>query len=308
MNSIKTADAPMPTITRSVWDGFDVCRLDNDFVEVAVVPELGAKVVSLKNRQTGREWMYHPGGPGQMKLFRNQLGDDFARSPMTGWDECLPTISPCIWRGRALPDHGEVWSVPWQLDEAAWRAARIQTTLRLPVSPFEFTRVIELQGDTLLIHYQLTNQSDEPQEYLWAMHPLLALRPGDQLMLDREIRRQWQKHPWIDSLQFPENAAAAAKVFAGPLAEGWAGVRNAVSGDELIFRWDPAECDTLGLWLTRGGWHGHHHLALEPTNGAADSLVLATREGKPGDVLAPLGHKEWKVQIQLQSLNHVGAA
>src|ERR1700760_3089700 len=109
MSLIKTTGSLSSVILRTVWNGFDVCRLCNSAVEVVVVPELGAKVVSLKNLSTGREWMYHSPG-GQAKLFRNQLGDDFARSPLIGWDECLPTISPCTWRGRSLPDHGEAWS------------------------------------------------------------------------------------------------------------------------------------------------------------------------------------------------------
>src|SRR5882724_10779024 len=72
--------------------GFDVHALSNEDVEIAVVPELGAKIISLKNLRTGREWMWHP--QGGVKLFRNQSGDDFSKSPLVGADECLPTIAP----------------------------------------------------------------------------------------------------------------------------------------------------------------------------------------------------------------------
>jgi hypothetical protein len=33
--------------------------------------------------------------------------------------------------------------------------------------------------------------------------------------------------------------------------------------------------NTLGLWLSRGGWHGHHHFAIEPTSGNHDALAVA---------------------------------
>jgi hypothetical protein len=35
--------------------GFDVYTVSNADVELAVVPELGAKIISLKNLKTGRE-------------------------------------------------------------------------------------------------------------------------------------------------------------------------------------------------------------------------------------------------------------
>src|ERR1700690_4239136 len=86
--------------------GFSVHVLNNEDVELAVVPELGAKIISLRNLRTGREWLWHP--LDKVKLFKNHPGDEFCGSPLAGIDECLPTILPCAWRGRELPDHGEV--------------------------------------------------------------------------------------------------------------------------------------------------------------------------------------------------------
>src|ERR1700735_5370414 len=88
--------------------GFAVYMISNLHLELAVVPELGARIISLKNLRTAREWMWHP--ESGLKLFRNRLGDDFSQSPLVGADECLPTIAACSWQGRELPDHGEVWS------------------------------------------------------------------------------------------------------------------------------------------------------------------------------------------------------
>lgn len=277
--------------------GFGVRILRNATLEVAVVPELGAKVVSLKNLHTGREWMYHPNG--SPKLFRNQSNDDFARSPLVGWDECLPTIAPCTWRGRSLPDHGEVWNAAWQLDEAAWKRGAIKTSVRLPISPFKFTRAIELQNDTLCASYCLLNLSGDPQEFLWAMHPLLALQAGDRLVLSHEIRQRLGPQPWLDSLKFEGEVSSCVKAFAGTLPEGRAEISNPVSGDSLIFSWNAADCNTLGIWLTRGGWNGHHHVALEPTNGAPDSLAAAAGKWNSCGVLAPFAKKEWRIQIRV---------
>jgi hypothetical protein len=88
-------------------------------------------------------------------------------------------------------------------------------------------------------------------------------------------------------------------VFAAPLLEGRAGVHNELSGDRLILEWEPAVNNTLGLWLTRGGWHGHHHLALEPTNGAPDPLSLAAEQKHCGTIPAR-GSVAWTISWRLE--------
>ena len=103
------------------------------------------------------------------------------------------------------------------------------------------------------------------------------------------------------STRFPATRPpACAKAFAGPLQQGRAEVFNAISRDRLTFEWNAAACNTLGVWLTRGGWNGHHHLALEPATGASDSLAVAAGNRNRCGTLAPFGHKTWSVQIRLE--------
>jgi galactose mutarotase-like enzyme len=289
---------PSPATTaRAVRDGFDLFLLRNSEVELTIAPALGARMVSLKNLHTGREWLWHPASG--LKLFANQPGDDFSRSTLVGWDECLPTIAACTWNGRALPDHGEAWSRAWELDTNAWERGVIRTSVRLPVSSLHFTRTIELSGSSLAVGYVLENTAPIAQEFLWAAHPLLTLHEGDQLELTDETRFQLKGQAWPESLQVKEGSPGCSKLYAGPLRRGQAGVFNPRTGDRLTFEWDTAECDTLGLWLTRGGWHGHHHLALEPANGAPDSLAAASQAKRCG-LIAPHSQKTWHLRLRLE--------
>src|ERR1035437_308789 len=274
-------------------DGFDLFILRNAGLELAVAPALGAKVVSLKNMYTGREWLWHPASG--LKLFQNQPGDDFSLSTLVGWDECLPTIAPCTWKDRSFPDHGEAWNLAWNLDAGAWECGVLKTSVRLPVSSFHFTRTLQLRGNSLTVEYVLENPAPVAQEFLWAAHPLLALHEGDRLDLTDETRLLLDGNSWLESLAFKEDSPACAKLYAGPLRQGRAGVFNSRTGDRLTFEWDTAECNTLGLWLTRGGWHGHHHLALEPANGAPDSLAVAAPEGKRCGIIPPNSQKTWRI-------------
>ena len=287
-----------PRTIRAARDGFELFSLRNSDLEVTVAPALGAKIVSLKNLHSGREWLWHP--ESGLKLFRNQAGDEFSRSTLVGWDECLPTIVPCTWKARALPDHGEAWNQAWTLDADAWKRGVLRTSVRLPVSSFHFTRTLELADHTLRAEYVLENPAPLAQEFLWAAHPLLALHEGDRLELTDETRLQLNGDSWLESLQFKAGSPGCAKLHAGPLRQGRAGVFNSRTGDRLTFEWDTAECNTLGVWLTRGGWHGHHHLALEPANGAPDSLAVAASQWKRCGLVPPHGQKTWRLQLRVE--------
>jgi galactose mutarotase-like enzyme len=276
--------------------GFTVYTLSNQAVEIAVVPELGAKIISLKSQRTGREWMWHPAGG--LTLFKNSAGDDFSLSPLVGTDECLPTIGPCVWRDRQLPDHGEVWNARWAVDEEAWRKGILKTSLRLEISPFHFERTIELDEDGVRLGYQLSNRSSTAEYFLWALHPLLTVREGDRLILPDSTRALLGGADWIDALDtaIPENKCS--KLFAGPLKEGFAGIHNPKTGERLEFEWNTGENNTLGLWLTRGGWHGHHHFAIEPTNGNRDGLTAAVARKGCGSIPG-FGIKTWQVHWRI---------
>jgi len=276
--------------------GFEIYELRNQIVETAVVPELGAKIISLKNLRTGREWMCRPAGG--LKLFRNGANDDFSRSPLAGADECLPTIAPCSWQGRALPDHGEVWNAPWSVDRNALESGVLKTSVRLKISPFELERTLELDGNEIRLGYRLVNVGSREEVFLWAIHPLLKLQAGDRLELPASTRALLDGAEWADAIDSASPENNCAKFFARPVAEGLAGIYNRITGDRLEFIWDAAENDTLGLWLTRGGWHGHHHFAIEPTNGGADALTAAAEQNHCGKIAAS-GTLDWRLRLRI---------
>jgi hypothetical protein len=276
--------------------GFAVYVLGNEEMELAVVPELGAKIISLKNLRTNREWLWHP--KENMRLFRSHSHGDFSSGPLGGIDECLPTISSCSWQGRDLPDQGEVWNHAWQVNSAAWQNGILETSIKLKLLPFIFKRTIGLQGNQVRFDYQLSNLSRSEESFIWALHPLLQLTEGDELDLPVSTRQLLNGATWVDDVASAVPETGCAKVFAGPVTEGWVAIKNESAGDRLEFAWDPAENDTLGLWLTRGGWHGHHHFAIEPTNANDDSLVVAAGRQKSGSI-AGNSSLAWQLSLRV---------
>ncbi len=278
--------------------GFSLYSMGNEAIELVVVPELGARIVSLKNLRTGREWLWRP--QGGLKLFGNHWGEDFSKSPLVGIDECFPTIAPCIWDGRTLPDHGELWNASWNVDALAWQRGVLATSVQSRISPFRFERTVHLESNEVRLEYQLCNLGGNPEKFLWALHPLLRLRPGDRLQLPDSTRAKLNGLAWTDPVDAAISEGLCAKSFASPVLEGRAAVENSATGEALEFSWKPNQNPVLGLWLSRGGWHKHHHFAIEPGNADDDSLAVAAERNRCGTI-APSQTVRWEVSLRLKN-------
>lgn len=297
--------------------GFAVVGLRTAAAELAMVPELGGRVISLRSRRTGREWCWHRPRPDW--LWASRATDDFGTSPQAGIDECVPSVARCEWRGRSIPDHGEVWFQRWELDPAGLAAGRLRASVRLPVSPFVFGRAISAGADaTFVFDYELTNLGAADEPFLWSLHPLLSIQPGDRLELPADVRSlrlngglgvpiafgdTWafpEPFPGVrlDRLEVPGAPPGCVKGFAGPLADGCAALANEASGDRLELRWDARLLPHCGLWLNRGHG-GFHHVALEPTNGAPDSLADAVDRWRQYGTVAAGHTVRWSVSWQV---------
>jgi galactose mutarotase-like enzyme len=301
--------------------GFTGYGLRSKRVALIVVPALGAKLASLRDLHSGREWMWSPPDGGAWR--RLPTGAPFPESSLVGADECIPTIAPCVWRGRSLPDHGEVWTEEWEIDAAAFAAGAVETRLQMPITPGRLTRRITLDDTTVHLRYALQNLSAEPCEFVWAFHPLMTIHEGDELILPDEVRRirinaahdtplggLGSAHAWpsprpemdlrhLDLGQRQGAPGRALKFFTEPLRTGYAAIRNRQSGDAIHFAWDVEIVRLAGIWINRGGWNGYHHVAIEPTTGAPDALDVAVREWQEYASVPPHGMLEWGFTMTL---------
>ncbi len=191
-----------------------------------------------------------------------------------------------------------MWSAAWGLDSEAWERGLLRTRVSLKISPFDFARTIELEGNRVQLSYQLHNRAAAQELFLWAMHPLLRLQSGDHLELPDSSRVLLDGSPWLDALSSAKPKRDCEKIFAWGISEGRAAINNPATGDRLEFEWDSAQNNTLGLWLNRGGWHGHHHFALEPANGEPDVLTAAAQRKRCG-LVAAHGSVFWRVCIRV---------
>lgn len=288
--------------------------LSSEFLSAEIIPELGARISSLR-APGGREWMWAP--TSERRLFRNRPGDDFLSSCLVGADECLPTIVGCSWQNRDYPGHGECWNAQWLLSPRHDSASAVQTSIRLPLSSAHFRRTAWLENNTLHLDYELSNTGETAWDFCYAFHPLFNLQDGDRLQLPipeggRIYVENWDgaEAAWpspaegadLSRFRMGTIVPSTLKVFsAAPLSENRAIVWNPQTRERLAIEFDPAFFSSIGFYANVGGWGGHHHFAIEPTNAQADSLECCVRKGLSYSTLPPGGWASWWIRIFVQT-------
>jgi hypothetical protein len=199
----------------AVWreeelDGLRLLRGQLDALEVALLPEVGGKMVSLRAATRAgaepREWLWQtPRRPYRTPAY----GGAFDAYDISGFDECFPGIGEGPyplppWEAVTVPDHGEVWTLPW----AASVGGPDGETLTLAVHgvrfPYRLDKQLTLEKRSAAAHpdraalridYRLANLCPFPLRYLWSAHPLFAAHPGMRVELppDVALRVDWSR-------------------------------------------------------------------------------------------------------------------
>jgi hypothetical protein len=301
-------------------DQLDAVELHDGDLTVCVVPELGGKLCSIV-------W------EGRELLARNPLrparyGAPYADFDASGFDECLPSIGSCAypeepWRGTQVPDHGEVWSIPWSHSR---NGERVRLGVRGVRFPYIFEKSIELRTPgSIRLTYALTNESCFPFKYLWSAHPLLAPNPGMRVHLPPEtaVRVDWSKdsrlgslleeHPWpvshdrfgreVDLGLIPNRESGhVEKLYTTRLNDGWCAVHDPEDGFYVAAIFPSERVPYVGLSINLGGWPldrpAYYNLGLEPCNGYPDRLDVAVAAGDCA-IAAPGERHEWHVDLHI---------
>ena len=290
------------SISQTSWHGQNAWVLENETIRTVVVPDVGAKLVSLFDKRTEREWLV---GVGKRPFQKIPYAASFTDQDMSGWDEMFPTIVACGYpapgkfAGAPLPDHGEVWTMPWTVDTTNSDALRTSVTGK--ALPYRLTRTLAYRAsDSLLMHYELENLSGEPMPFMWAAHPQFACPDGAEIVLPSQVKEvcntlpaDWgwgepeQRFDWPEAINVngepiridqtgPVTLNQAYKFFVVPeISANWASVIQNKTKDWLRFDWDAAQVPYLGIWVDQGVFSHESVVALEPITGFYDSLAVA---------------------------------
>jgi galactose mutarotase-like enzyme len=289
-------------IKETMISGMNAIILENERIRVSVLPEAGAKIYNFVFKDTGRDFAWHsPITPLKKPVY----GSSFISHDCGGFDELLPTVDACKWKGKHLPDHGEVWQLPWKVVDlrSGPEQVSLKTRCTCKASPFIIERdVILKRGEPeALLKYKITNTGKEEWEYIWALHASVSLGKRTRILLPAGTRvnvwwsesdRMGKRGKWLDwpiardeggnevdlGVMGEEITGHAEKLFTGGLREGWIAALDMDTKEEIRFSFPLDKIPMAGLWLNRGGWRGYGQLGLEPTNTAGDALDAAVED------------------------------
>jgi hypothetical protein len=290
------------------YRGTPAVVMENDALAVTLLPELGGKVWQLRHKSTDTELLWHnPRIRPRPVPFGAGYDDVFAG----GWDELFPNDEPESLGGEPYPDHGEVWSLPWDWDVISSGPGRAEVRLSLltPISGCRLEKSVVLPGtgSRLVVRSRLTNTTARPLPYLWKQHVAVPIAAGDRVDLPAtsmyvehfgEPRTgrtgfgyEWPHAPGADGATHDMRIAPRADSgvaefqYATGLTAGWCAVTR-TNGVGLGLAFDDSVFRSCWTFASYGGWRGLEVLILEPCTGHPVSVTAGVESGTHF-VLAP---------------------
>ena len=291
----------------------EALTLRSSLLAAQIIPHVGSTMCSLRWLPSGLELLRQR--PGE-RYRAGTYGGSFVDAERAGFDEMLPTIDACFcdqepWKGVEMPDHGELWSIPWECDVEEGAIVLRVSGVRFP---YEIEKRVRFSAEgTLRIDYRLGNRSSFDFPFLWAAHPDFALAADAELELPQGVRElvsvlgneaaygetvRWPVHRGRDlRLVRSRDAARFAKYYVkGRMPEGWCLLRYPSLGVQVRLGFPLNEVPYLALLPNESGIDGLYELFLEPCTAPYDRPDLARLHGALSQ-LPSRGTREWYLEI-----------
>jgi len=295
--------------------------LESAALRAQFLPGIGGKLASLVFKPQQFDALIHRDG----ERYRIQPYDGvYVDGECSGLDDMFPTIDVCHceqfpWQGARLPDHGEVWSLPWEHRIADDRLHMAVHGVRLP---YRLSKTAFFVDDhTLRLEYVLENLSPFGFDYVWAAHPMFVMDEDSRVLLPDGVRRivttfssdgslgrygdefDWpiaatpQGAPRDLSRVAPPHAARTAKFYVkGPLPDGWCALTWPSRNLQLTMRFPAEEIPFLGILPNENGFHDHYNMFLEPASASFDRPDVARLRGE-GSHIAGGATRSWHLDL-----------
>lgn len=280
----------MASVSFGEEKGWRSVVLESDELRAVVLPDKGAEIHRLVHRESDIDVLFKgPWGlqpPGAPPL-QGSGDDEFMWNYVGGWQELFPSVNEaCTYRGRRIPFHGEVATLPWEWeilsrDGDGW--AEVRFTTRCRETTFELERTLRVDDSKSELHIECmaTNVGIEPAHLVWGQHCVLGaplLEGGCELELpagtivtrpelwepETAALLPGQREPWplarlrdggttdLRKIPGPERRSHD-DIYVGDLEATWLAVSNSRLGLSFRLEWEPAELAWVILWQVYGG-------------------------------------------------------
>jgi hypothetical protein len=296
------------------------------------LPGVGAKLCSLLYKPQDFELLVQRPDPAYRVA--PYAGNYVTEGECSGLDDMFPTIDACYyerypWAGAPLPDHGEVWTLPWdcEAEEGEDGPALHFTTygVRLPYRLEKWASI----RDEIMLHlaYRLTNLAAFDMDFLWAAHPMFVAEEGAELRLPAGIAKvvtafsmtgslgkHGDEYDWpvaalpdgrkrdLRKLR-PKSTCESDKYYIkGPMPEGWCCLTYPQSRLLLRLAFPVETVPYLSILPDEGAWQDMYMIFIEPATAAFDRPDVARLRGM-GSVVQARATYEWHLDISVGPLD-----
>jgi galactose mutarotase-like enzyme len=284
-------------IREGTFKGLKSIILEHDDIKATFLPEYGSKLASLIDKKTNEEWLFQAKAD---TLTVPTYGAAFSDYDSSGFDEVFPSIDACFdpVTGTPIPDHGEVWALPWDYDI---QGEEIVFTVKSPVFPYTLTKRVRLERNRLCLNYAVTNDGDTRFYFIWTPHALLRCDEHTRIIVPAGLNKimtvehhtehlgEWgtiHSYPVtisqktgteldLSKMEPPSANNCEKFYFIERVPEGMCGIIQENTGRTLMYYYPAEKIPYLGIWKTQGGYRGDYNLALEPCTGVYDNLYVA---------------------------------
>jgi hypothetical protein len=158
-------------ISEIVFKNEKAVQIENEVIKVIVIPSIGGKLASIYRKDKSFELLFQN---KDEKYRKPKLYSAFSEYDASGFDDAFPTIdeSKIIFKSREVicPDHGEIWSATFQYEIQGEKLILTYTSLILDYS---YKKIFHIEGENVLISYEIENFGEEQFPCIWAMHCLV---------------------------------------------------------------------------------------------------------------------------------------
>jgi len=308
-------------INHGAYKDVDAVIIENDLLKVTVLPEWGSKTASIVHKSSGYELLWQN---SEAEFRKTGYGAPYPEGDTSGFDEMFPTISRCFyeespWEGFEVPDHGEVWSIPWQSEIAGESLIMRVHGIRFPYS---LEKAVCLKESVVRIDYTAVNTSPHPFSFIWAAHPLFNTCPGMEFRVPEGMDTIITSVPGeplgeygnrlsfpmctdvkgekLDLSRVPEKRHTGYQkyYFQGKIPEGWCELYNPEENLTIRLSYPKEQVPYLGVWLNVLGWADQYNIAPEPATAAMDRIDFSNMWGA-GSVLNPFEERRWYLEVSV---------
>lgn len=305
--------------------GMRLIVLENELLQVGILAGKGADIVEINYKPQDLDLIWlAPGGVKNPLPHTTTAPESVAAYIETypgGWQELFPNAGlPCTVDGIPLSQHGEVFSLPWEVTilEDTAESCAVRFSIRTRTSPclIEKTFRIESGKAGFRMEERLVNESPATTSVMWGHHATFGypyLGPGSTIELPEGIsvhalpmevdRRVGEAgvFPWpispttgVDLRELPDQGSIGDMLFLSGFGpdDAWYEVTPADGGPRCRVQWDGDTMPILWYWQEFGHshaypWYGRvYTVGLEPNTSISMSGLVGALETETALTLA----------------------